>query len=323
MDSNAVPSLTFQPLPADEAGAWLDRERDRRAQRHIAGGAPREAADHRATTEVETLRQRLHEGALHLWSTDAGERSGGTVAVDVHETSQGREAFVLSLDPEVMAGPEAPLLVDGLEAALAEQQAAWLRLEVPPQASALFEGRGYQRLVTETVRTLRGGPPHPPPEGLPRLNLRDMDPTQFEEYIAHSKQQRAREMAKAGALPAAEAESAASRDVDALLPRGIDTPGNVFLVGYDGNTAVGTLWLTLRKDADGLHAFGQELRIHDDVQRQGYAWAFLFAVNELLQSRNVTTVAARVYGYNAHLSRMLASFGHRERSVQYKKALSA
>jgi GNAT superfamily N-acetyltransferase len=288
----------------------------------ISRGLSEDQAGERARREARVLAPREDAaGDLFFWQVSVDGRPAGVVVARLHDTSAGREAFILNLDGAVVSGAHGSALLEALEGALRDLGTSWVRLSVPARDAHVFENQDYDRVATETVRRIRGGEIYRHPEPLPTVEVLGMNQAQFDDYLAHAKAARVSETVRSGALPQEEAERAVVRDLENLLPDGLQTKSNLFLAAYDGQTLVGTTWLGLRKDEEGVHAIGHELRIHEAARGNGYAWAVMIAVSAFLRERDVVTVSARVYGYNEHVLRMLSAFGHKEHSVQFKKVL--
>lgn len=58
--------------------------------------------------------------------------------------------------------------------------------------------------------------------------------------------------------------------------------GHYLWTAYEGIDAVGVLWLHLQEKFDGLHAFGDDFEVREDLRQRGYGRALLSAAEASL-----------------------------------------
>ena len=100
-------------------------------------------------------------------------------------------------------------------------------------------------------------------------------------------------------------------DLDRLLPDGLATAGHRLWTAYDGTDAVGVVWVQLQDRSDGLHAFGYELEVREDLRRRGYGRAVVAAAFRACRDLGVQTVGLSVFGFNAGARALYEELGFR------------
>ncbi|MEP7088810.1 MAG: GNAT family N-acetyltransferase [Nocardioidaceae bacterium] len=214
----------------------------------------------------------LDTAGHHLWTVRDGD--GDTVGhlwLWVRALPTEVEAYVL--DIEILAaergrGLGRATMLAVAAAALAEG-ATVLRLNVfghNVAARRLYAGLGF--VVTEVTMTRRLGPAGQPADEGVRVGLRDMTTAEYAVFRADH----------------------AADDLDRILPDGPATGGHRLWTAYDGHVAVGRAWLHLQHRSDGVHGFGHELRVHEELRRRGYGRSMLAAVEQECRALGVATL---------------------------------
>ncbi len=315
-------SVRLEPVTADRFEAWKASRRKRFQASLVKSGIAPDEAKERAARHVDSVVAEVGgtEGT-HIWSILADDDEIGFVWSRVHDLSEGREAFVRELDIyDAFRNELGESAVAASEKRFAELGANWIRLFVVSGTVPFFEKLGYSRTLTTMSKPLAG---HPRPDygDVPDVRLEQMTQEQFDEYLQSVRQRNAVDYARAGVLPIKEAEHTSAADLDSLLPNGLQTKGHLLFTAYDGATPVGTAWFQLTRKADGVHAFGNEIRVPDDLRGRGYGRAILRATGDYLEQRQVVTVGGRVLGYNTKAKALFEEIGLKDQTVQLKKAL--
>ena len=174
-------------------------------------------------------------------------------------------------------------------------------------AIGLYESLGYAVAAATMHRRLDDLPPL---DG-PRVDLRDMTPAEYAVFRPHLEQDYAANIAASGAKSDEEARVKAADDLDRLLPDGLATAGHRLWTAYDGTDAVGVVWVQLQDRSDGLHAFGYELEVREDLRRRGYGRAVVAAAFRACRDLGVQTVGLSVFGFNAGARALYEELGFR------------
>jgi ribosomal protein S18 acetylase RimI-like enzyme len=111
----------------------------------------------------------------------------------------------------------------------------------------------------------------------------------------------------------------------ALLPRGAQTPGMLFLRGVRADGAVvGSMWIGLDhpRGIQGC-AFLYEIAIDEPFQGAGYGRALLTAGEEIVREHGRTALELNVFGDNARAIGLYATSGYRVITQQMRKDLGS
>jgi GNAT superfamily N-acetyltransferase len=111
----------------------------------------------------------------------------------------------------------------------------------------------------------------------------------------------AAELARSGAVPAAEAARTVAEELDRLLRDGPATRGHRLWTALDGDDAVGVVWVRLQERTDGRHAFAHRLWVAEDRRGRGVEDWMLRLLEPRLRDLQVASLALMVLGDDARL----------------------
>jgi ATP-dependent Clp protease ATP-binding subunit ClpC len=159
--------------------------------------------------------------------------------------------------------------------------------------------------------------------GPPTVRVRPMTPSEFEAYAAWSVDEYAKDLERSGRASAEVAKARAEQAFASLLPDGIDTANQVFLVGEDGETGehVGLLWFGPSTD-DRAVAWLYDITVDEEVRGRGYGRALMLRFEEEAGARGYARAGLNVFGDNAVARGLYESLGYRESARQLHKDLS-
>lgn len=315
-------SVQFVPFDEERFTAWWAESSSRLRRELEAKGTAREQAEAQADRELRGLLPAgLSTEGAHLWSIRSAGRDIGFAWAHINAFSSGREAYMrdFRLDRDVRDDFGATALA-ALEAALRSLGSDWVRLYVAAGSVPTFEARGYTRTMTTMSKPL-AGTPRPDYGETHDIRLEQMTQDQFDDYRATAGRRNAANTARAGVLPTDEAERASDSDFARLLPDGVNTRGHMLLTAYEGEKEIGSAWFELRKRPDGVHVFGNDILVREDLRGSGYGRSMIRAAMEYFRERNVVSVSGRVLGFNERTKSLLERLGLKDTSVQMKKVL--
>jgi ribosomal protein S18 acetylase RimI-like enzyme len=307
--------VLLEPLTQSEFDAWAEHSRRGFAAQQVAAGLQPEADALEAAERgfAELLPDGLATPQHHVLRVLGPD--GGTVGhlwVRVRPLSDEVEAYVY--DVEVV--PDARGRGLGRATMLAAEElargldATVIRLNVFGHnlpAIRLYESLGYT-VVGATMTARVDDLPDAVGRG-PRVELRDMTEREYAVFRPRLEADYGANIAAAGAMPEADARRKAAADLDRLLPQGLRTPGHLVWTAFDGTDPVGHLWLQLQPRSDGLHAFGFDFAVREDLRRRGYGRAVAVAAGRACRERGVRSVGLSVFGFNAAARGLYAQLG--------------
>lgn len=304
-------------MSADEFDAWATHSVEGFVAQQVAAGlAPEDEARRSAT---RTFAEQVPDGVttpgqhfLRAEEVGTGE-TVGHVWLRVREASTEVEGYVYDVELVPAArgrglGRATMLAAHDLARSLG---ATVMRLNVfghNTVALGLYESLGYTVAGATMHRRLDDLDEQP---AVPQVELRDMTPAEYAVFRPHIEEDYAANIAASGAMPVEEARTKSAEDLTRLLPDGLASPGHRLWTAYDGTEAVGLVWVQLQDRSDGLHAFGYELEVREDLRRRGYGRAVVNAAFRACRDLGVHTVGLSVFGFNAGARALYEELGFR------------
>ncbi|WP_052590264.1 GNAT family N-acetyltransferase [Luteipulveratus mongoliensis] len=283
--------VTLVPLPAEAYDDWFAQVLDRAVPtRYLGQTGDEESA--RALAE-KNFRASLPEGlatprahVVHVAGAD-GSLIG---SLYWRQSSDLREASVgdVHLDDLSVAG-EVRSLVEA-EARAAGATSLWTSL-VPGDSSraAFADGGGFESKATNMAIDLRGDPVHD--DG--RITLQPMTSQQFDDFMSEQRSSYVETRVQMGESPEL-AREIADTQFAALVPDGLNSPGQRFWTAYDGDTTVGTLWI----DDSQPRAFVYDVIVDEAQRRKGYGRSIMTAGARWCQENGSISLGLNVFGHN-------------------------
>ncbi|WP_329366051.1 GNAT family N-acetyltransferase [Streptomyces sp. NBC_01483] len=281
----------------DDSKEWQKDFEQRLRARYAAAGL----GDAAAERKLENVR-----ADTGTWTvaeiTDAGTRVGYV-------------AVVVADDNGALAGRIGDLRVDALHAGQGHEQAArdwaeeWcaehgarrLGILLTEPAGELFNGYG----VRGQLRMRRVSSP---PEPLDGVTARPMTQTEYPEWLASEKAAYVGDIVRAGALSPEEAVRKSDRDFAKLIPEGLATPDNTFLVLETAGEQIGTGWLK-HGDLPGV-TYGYSLHIQEQHRGKGYGRAAMAAGERATLAAGDSALMFTVWGGNEVAMNLYTSAGY-------------
>ncbi|WP_330461595.1 GNAT family N-acetyltransferase [Streptomyces sp. NBC_00820] len=280
----------------------------------------------------DTAWQKDFERRLHASYTAAGlgadaaermleEARGGVGDWTVAEitdagTRVGHVAVVVAEDNGALAGRICDLHVDAPHAGRGHERAArewaeeWcaqrgarrLNVRLTESAGELFDG--YR--VRGQLRMRHVGSP---PESADAVTARPMTGAEYPEWLASEKTAYVGDIVRAGALSPEEAERKSDRDFAKLIPEGLATPDNTFLVLEAAGERIGTGWLR-HGHLPGV-TYGYSLHVLERHRGKGYGRAAMAAGERATLAAGDSALMFTVWGGNEVAMNLYTSAGYR------------
>ncbi|MFB6711861.1 MULTISPECIES: GNAT family N-acetyltransferase [unclassified Streptomyces] len=231
-------------------------------------------------------------------------------------TRVGYVAVVVADDNGALAGRIGDLHVDALHIGRGHEQAArdwaegWcaqrgagrLDIRLTEPAGELFDGYG----VRGQLRARRVGSPPEPVDG---VTARPMTRAEYPEWLASEKVAYADDIVRAGALSREEAVLKSDRDFAELIPEGLATPDNTFLVLEAAGEPIGTGWLKHGHLPEVT--YGYSLYVQEGHRGKGYGRAAMSAGEQATLAAGDSTLMFTVWGGNEVAMNLYTSAGYR------------
>lgn len=153
------------------------------------------------------------------------------------------------------------------------------------------------------------------------LRLEPMTGQEYATYRKSGEASYAANIAASGALPLPEARRKAAEDFQRLLPEGLRTPGHRLWTAYEHEDHVGVLWLHLEEQSDGMHAFGYDFEVREELRQRGYGRAMMLAAERTCRELGVVSVGLSVFGSNMAARSLYEERGFEVTALQMRKRL--
>ena len=153
------------------------------------------------------------------------------------------------------------------------------------------------------------------------VRLEPMTREQYDAYRVTAEADYAASIRDSGSMPEAEAVAKSAEDFARLLPDGFDSDGHRFWTAYDGDDAVGMLWLRLTETSQGTTAFGYDFSVREDLRSRGYGRAVMLAAEEVCRDLGVVSISLNVFGHNLVAQSLYEQMGFRVTAIQMTREL--
>jgi ribosomal protein S18 acetylase RimI-like enzyme len=157
------------------------------------------------------------------------------------------------------------------------------------------------------------------------VRLVEMDEGSYQEYRETLVRDYAADKVRAGVWSKEEAEAAAAKDVDGLLPEGPATPNHyLYSVRDEALPAeVGVLWISPRHSGVGRSVWIYDIIVHERFRRRGHASRILQLVEDKARELGATRVELHVFGHNYGARTLYEKTGYKATSIIMAKPITA
>jgi ribosomal protein S18 acetylase RimI-like enzyme len=146
-----------------------------------------------------------------------------------------------------------------------------------------------------------------------------MDPADFGSYLEQTTREYAEDNVRAGRWSAEEALSESQKQLQSLLPAGLETPQQYFftILGGSVEQKVGVVWLAIEPRG----AFVYDLRVFEPFRRQGHAEEAMRLLEGVARARGAQKISLHVFAENQGARKLYSKLGYSETNVMMSKPL--
>jgi GNAT superfamily N-acetyltransferase len=146
----------------------------------------------------------------------------------------------------------------------------------------------------------------------------------FDDWSARSVRGFAAQQVAAGVRPEPEATAYARRQLAALLPRRVGSPGHYLWTLHEGPGApVGHAWLQLREHSAAVEGYLLDIEIAAPHRRRGLGRAAMLAIEEEARGRGAAAMGLNVFGHNRPARALYTGLGYTVAEATLAHTLSA
>jgi ribosomal protein S18 acetylase RimI-like enzyme len=152
------------------------------------------------------------------------------------------------------------------------------------------------------------------------VRLVPMDANDFEPFLENLVQEYAKDHIRSGRWTEEEGPSEARKEVERLIPTGLDTPGQFFFTIMAGQPEekVGALWFAVEPRGGFIY----DLLVFEPYRRRGYAEAAMVRLESVAREKGVRKLALHVFGDNGGARKLYSKLGYSETNVVMAKSLA-
>jgi GNAT superfamily N-acetyltransferase len=139
-----------------------------------------------------------------------------------------------------------------------------------------------------------------------RVVLRPMTQEQFDAYMESNADEYAQELTASGLDPEL-ARERSEEQLAELIPDGLDSEGQRFFTAYDGELAVGRLWLSIERPM----AFVYDVAVDEGQRRKGYGEGIMNAGARWSRDHGHPGIGLNVFAHNPNARALYDKLGYR------------
>ena len=148
-----------------------------------------------------------------------------------------------------------------------------------------------------------------------------MTQAEFDVYIERLITEYAADNVRAGYWTDAEALERSHKQTESLLPQGLQTKDHYLYTLYDGDTAVGVIWLHAEMNRPVKGGFIFDVEIKEEFRGKGYGKQIMSLIEEKARELGLKKMGLHVFGYNNAARKLYESVGYEVSSLNMLKEL--
>ena len=151
--------------------------------------------------------------------------------------------------------------------------------------------------------------------------LLPMTQTEYEVFLERTIPEYADDKVRAGHWAESEALERSRREFSADLPQGVQTKNNYLYTLYDGDDAVGLIWMRANIDRPTNDGFILELYVEEKYRGKGYGKQAMQLIEEKARELGLKSIGLHVFGSNKVARNLYEAVGYEVTSVNMSKTL--
>ncbi len=148
-----------------------------------------------------------------------------------------------------------------------------------------------------------------------------MTQAEYEKFFDRLIPEYAADNVRAGYWDKSEALEKARQEIDRLLPEGLQTKDHYLYTLYDGDQAVGMIWLKANMDRPVKSGFIFEVYIDEQQRGKGYGKQLMLLIEEKARELGLKSLGLHVFAYNDVARKLYEAVGYEVSSLNMLKTL--
>jgi len=151
--------------------------------------------------------------------------------------------------------------------------------------------------------------------------LISMTRPEFDAFLERLIPEYAADNVRAGYWSEAEALEKARQQTGSLLAQGLQTKDHYLYTLYDGDEAVGAIWLRVELERPIKSGFIFDVHIEEKFRGKGYGRQIMLLIEEKARELGVKRIGLHVFAYNSVAHNLYKSIGYEVSSLNMLKSL--
>ena len=148
-----------------------------------------------------------------------------------------------------------------------------------------------------------------------------MTQSELEVFLERTIPEYAEDKVRAGHWAESEALERSRKEFADELPQGLQTKNNYLYTLYDGDNAVGLIWMRANVDRPTNDGFILELYVEEKYRGKGYGKQIMLLIEEKARELGLKAIGLHVFGSNKIAQNLYKAVGYEVTSVNMSKTL--
>ena len=148
-----------------------------------------------------------------------------------------------------------------------------------------------------------------------------MTQSEFDAFLAQAVPEYAADNVRAGYWDESEALEKSRKEFETLLPQGVQSENHFLYSIYDGEEAVGMIWMRANMDRPVKSGFIFDIRVEDKFRGKGYGKQAMLLIEEKARELGLKSIGLHVFAYNTVAKNLYEGIGYETTSLNMIKQL--
>ena len=153
------------------------------------------------------------------------------------------------------------------------------------------------------------------------ITLTPMTQSEFDAFLAQAVPEYAADNVRAGYWDESEALEKSRKEFETLLPQGVQSENHFLYSIYDGEEAVGMIWMRANMDRPVKSGFIFDIRVEDKFRGKGYGKQAMLLIEEKARELGLKSIGLHVFAYNTVAKNLYEGIGYETTSLNMIKQL--
>jgi ribosomal protein S18 acetylase RimI-like enzyme len=147
-----------------------------------------------------------------------------------------------------------------------------------------------------------------------------MTQPEYEAFLERTIPEYAADHVRAGNWTEAESLERSRKEFEDLLPLGLNTEDNFLYTLYDGEQAIGLIWMKVKRQTS-ISGFIYDVFIEEKFRGKGYGKSLMLLLEEKAREMGLSSLELHVFGSNHVARKLYETIGYETTNVLMSKQL--